>query len=153
MKYLILAAAVLFPSLLFGQAAIPRVIRSIQQSQGQVQEDTLPENYQLNLAVADKDGQPLELSVAVASTRFNAALSEQGLSFSGTISVEESGSFIIAYVLSWQTLAAEGDKSQTKMTSTQGSVRLKLGDEVTIIRAGTRIARLSITKLEIGKAK
>ena len=153
MKYLILVAAVLFPSLLFGQTKIPRVINPGFQTAGQ-QEESLTENYQLNLAVADKDAQPLELSVAVASTRFNAALSEQGLTFSGTITVEESGSFMIAYVLSWQTtVAAEGNNSQIKSTSTQGSVRLKLGDEVTLIRAGTRIARLSMTKLEVGKAK
>src|SRR6187551_2402050 len=115
MKYLILVAAILFPSLVLGQAKIPRVIRSIQQPQGQAQEETLPENYQLNLAVADKDAQPLELSVAVASTRFNAALSEQGVTFSGTITVEESGSFMIAYVLGWQTtVAAEGNNSPIK---------------------------------------
>jgi hypothetical protein len=45
-----------------------------------------------------------------------------------------------------------GNTTQIKTSATQGSVRLKLGEEVQIIRAGTRAARLSIKKLEAARA-
>ena len=42
---------------------------------------------------------------------------------------------------------------QFQASQTQGSVRLKLGEVVQIIRAGARTARLSIKKLETSKSK
>lgn len=99
--------------------------------------------------------QPLEVSVVVASTRFEASLGNPALNFSGTVTVEESGKIVIAYGLGWETpiLDANGKAVQFRASSTQGSVRLGVGEEIQIIRAGPRVARLSIKKLEPAKSK
>ena len=55
--------------------------------------------------------------------------------------------------LGWETPINTGNAIQYKTSSTQGSVRLKLGEEVNIIRAGTRTARISIKKLETAPVK
>ena len=158
MKSLLLAVLIL-PSILVAQSSPPvaapqfppnqrRLIRS------QAPSDALPDNYQIMLTVTDKDGQPLEISVVVASTQFSATLGEQNLSFSGSFAVEESGSIVVAYVLGWQTaITSNGGNTQYYPSSAQGSVRLTLGEEIQIIRAGPRIAKLSIKKLEPSKPK
>ena len=151
MKHLILAA-ILFPPLLLAQSQPPIPIRTLQRV-SQTPTDALPNNYQVALTITDKDGQPVELSVVVASTQFTTSLGEQGLTFSGTIVVEDSGSIIISYALGWESPITVGTNTQYKTSATQGSVRLKLGEEVQIIRAATRTARLSIKKLEASKPK
>jgi hypothetical protein len=152
MKHIVFAS-LLLPSLLVAQAPQPIPIRQIQPRAPQTASDALPDNYQVTLTIADKDGQPIEVSVVVASTQFNASLGEPSLAFSGTISIEESSGIIIAYALAWETPITVGNNTQYKTSSTQGSVRLKLGEEVQIIRAGTRTARLSIKKLDVVKPK
>jgi len=114
----------------------------------------LPDNYQVTLTLIDKNDPPLEVSVVVASSQFTAMLGEQHLDFNGSVTVEESGAIVIAYRLGWQTpVPANNGNIQFQSSTTQGSVRLKLGEEVQIIRAGTRIARLSIKKLDASKPK
>ena len=153
MKHLIFAA-ILFPSLLVAQTQQPVPMRPPQPRGLQVPADALPDNYQVTLIITDKDGQPVEVSVVVASTQFVASLGEQNLNFSGTLSIEEAGGIVVAYQLGWQTPVPAGNNSiQYQTSSTQGSVRLKLGEEVQIIRAGTRTAKISIKKLEASKPK
>lgn len=156
MKHLLLAAIVL-PSVLFAQTAQPIPIRppAPPMSPGsQIPADALPDNYQVTLTMTDKDGQPIEVSVVVASTRFTASLGDPSLTFSGSVTVDDSGSIMIAYALGWETPIPSGkDTIQFRPSSTQGSVRLKVGEEIQIIRAGSRVARLTIKKLEPSKPK
>ena len=154
MKHILLAA-VLLPVMLRAQVPQP-VSQRVLPSSFQPSATNLPDNYQVTLNITDKDGQqPLEVSVVVASSQFSAQLAEQSLSFSGNMSVEESGGITIGYTLGWQTpvTANNGSSFQYLPSNTLGSVRLKLGEEVQIIKAGTRTARLSVKKLEASKAK
>ena len=149
---LLLLATILLPSILIAQIPQPMPMRPVVQRGTPVPTDALPENYQVTLTITDKDGQPVEVSVVVASTRFTALLGEQHLTFEGTVLVEDSG-IVIAYALGWETLSPVAEGIQSRSSSMQGSVRLQLGEEVQIIRAGTRVARLSIKKLEPAKPK
>jgi hypothetical protein len=153
----ILLVALLLPVVLMAQLPQPQLAvpgRLPQPPGYRSPAETLPDNYQVTLNLADKDGTSLEISVVIASSQFNATLGEQNLNFSGTVTVEESGSIVIAYGLGWQTPVPSGSGStQYQSSSTQGSVRLKLGEEVQIIRAGTRTARLSIKRLEPAKTR
>ena len=114
----------------------------------------LPDNYEVTLTITDKNDPPLEVSVVVASPQFLANLAEHHLDFTGTVTVEESGAMVIAYSLGWQTPGpAFNGVVQYQPSTAHGSVRLKLGEEVQIIRAGTRMARLGIRKLDASKPK
>lgn len=154
MKYLLLAVVIL-PSVLLAQVpqpiqARPTVLPRVQAAPS----EALPDNYQVTLTMNSEGEQPLEVSVVVASTRFEASLGSPALNFSGTVTVEESGKVIIAYLLGWETPVVDGDKVvQFRPASTQGSVRLGVGEEIQIIRAGPRVARLSIKKLEPTKSR
>jgi hypothetical protein len=156
---LILLSALLLPAVLMAQAPQPgapamrqRIIPP-QGSGAQQSSEMLPDNYQITLNITDKDGAPLELSVVVASAQFNAMFGEQSLGFGGYVKVEESGSIMVNYSLDWQTTVGGAGSMQYVPSRMQGSVRLKLGEEVQIIRAGTRSARLSIQKLDAVKGK
>lgn len=152
MKHIILAS-ILLPSILIAQSPQPIAIRPQPPRLSQTPADALPDNYQVLLTLTDKDKQPVEVSVVVASTQFNASLGEQNLTFSGFVTIEDSGSMLIAYALGWQTQApTDNNNVRYQSSEAQGSVRLKPGEEVQIIRAGTRTARLSIKKLEMTKA-
>lgn len=154
---LIVLSALLLPAVLMAQApqpAPPTSQRRLMVSQGggaQQSSELLPDNYQVTLNITDKDGTPLELSVVVASAQFTAMFGEQSLGFGGYVKVEESGSLLVSYDLNWQTPAGGPGSTQYVSSRMQGSVRLKLGEEVQIIRAGTRSARLSIQKLDAVK--
>ena len=156
MKYLLLAA-LLLPSVLVAQINQPvpnsvsrRVVAGPQASSG-----VLADNYEVKLTVTDKEGQPLEVSVVVASPQFGASLGDQNLSFTGSVTVEDTGSLVIAYSVGWETPSpgAPVGLGQPRGTTMQGSIRLNSGEEVQIFRAGPRIARLSLKKLEPAKAK
>jgi hypothetical protein len=154
---LLFITAIVFPVVVLAQVG-PRPVLPSRSSLPPVQMqgayESLPDNYQLTLVMTDKDGQPLELSVVVASSQFNATIGEQGLNFSGSVTVEETGTIRVAYALGWQTTVASGNNSvQYQTSSAQGSVRLKPEEEVQILRAGSRIARLSIKKIESTKTK
>lgn len=152
----ILFASLLLPSILFAQSPERvRVAPTIGNMPGfQAPASALPDNYQVTLTVTDKDSPPLEVFVVVASSQFNASLGEQNLAFSGSVTVEDAGSLVIAYSLGWETqITGAGGSIQSRTSSTQGSVRLKLDEEIQIIRAGSRTARLSIKKLEPAKPK
>jgi hypothetical protein len=148
MKRFLLAALVI-PSAILAQPpfANPRPQGFNSQTPGVA----LADNYQVTLTLTDKNDPPLEVSVVVASSQFTAVHGEQHLNFNGSVTVEESGAIVVAYSLGWQTPVPAGNGNI--QSSTQGSVRLKLGEEVQIIRAGTRIARLSIKKLDASKPK
>ncbi len=137
------------------QPAVPGVRRVVmpQGSGAQQSSEMLPDNYQVTLNITDKDGAPLEISVVVASSQFTTMLGEQNLSFGGNVKVEEAGGIVIAYDLDWQTPVGVAGSTQYLPSRMHGSVRLKLGEEVQIIRAGTRSARLSIQKLDAVKGK
>jgi len=158
MKIIVLSA-LLLPAVLMAQApqaAPPMVPQRVLPPQGfgaQPSSEMLPDNYQITLNLTDKDGAPLELSVVVASAQFSAMFSEQGLGFGGHVKVEDSGSILVTYSLDWQTPVGGAGGTQYLPSRMQGSVRLKLGEEVQIIRAGTRSARLSIQKLDAVKGK
>jgi hypothetical protein len=116
--------------------------------------DAFPDNYLLVLTITDKDITPTEVELVVASPSFQATVGEHSLSFSGNIAMAADDRVIVAYQLGWQVPVSTGKGStQFVASSTQGSVRLKLGEDVQVIRAGTRSARLSIRKLETSKAK
>jgi hypothetical protein len=151
-------SALLLPAVLMAQALQPAVPggRRVVMPQGsgaQQSSELLPDNYQITLNITDKDGTPLELSVVVASTQFTAMFGEQSLVFGGNVKVEEAGGIVIAYDMDWQTPLRGAGTTQFVSSRMQGSVRLKLGEEVQIIRAGTRSARLSIQKLDAVKGK
>lgn len=155
---LIVLSALLLPAVLMAEALQPTVPGGrrvvMPQGSGALQSsELLPDNYQITLNITDKDGTPLELSVVVASTQFTAMFGEQSLGFSGHVKVEESGSIMVTYSLDWQTPVGGAGTTQFVSSRMQGSVRLKLGEEVQIIRAGTRSARLSIQKLDAVKGK
>ena len=156
MKYILLAA-ILLPSVLIAQSPPPPQrfpVRQVQPGQAQTPTDALPDNYQVTLTITDKEGQPMEVSVVIASTRFNVSLGEQGLTLQGAATVEESGSIVIEYALGWTTsFPSANNQAEFRQSTTTGSVRLKLGEEVQIIKAGSRVARLSIKKLEASKPK
>lgn len=154
MKHILLAAIIL-PVVLFAQAPQhPPPIRQPVPPGSQTPTDVLPDNYQVTLTITDMGGQPLELSVVVVSRRFSASLADPSLTFSGVVTLEDSGNIIIAYTLHWATPVAAGKNDvASRSASTEGSVRLKPGEEIQIIRAGPHVARLSIKKLEATRAK
>jgi hypothetical protein len=146
-----LLSAVLFPSLLLAQAPQPIPVRA--RVTNEAPADSLPENYEVSLTISDKEAEPIELSVVVSSTRFNAQIGEPGTTFSGTINVDEAGTLTMSYAVGWETKITMGNTQQFKTTSIQGSIRLKPGDDVQIIRANNRTARLSVKKLAPANAK
>ena len=159
MKHLLLAA-LLLPAVIIAQVPIPSAAQRLPLIPGhQSPRAAFPDNYELSLKLTDKDGAPLEVSVVVAASQFSASLSEQNLSFSGNVDLEDSASIMIYYLLDWQTPAAaikdngNGPPKAPPISRASGSVRLKPGEEVQIIRAGTRTAHLSIKKLVPTKAK
>ena len=154
MKHILLAI-ILLPSIVLAHSPPPEAPGGdIHQRFGpQSTTKSLPDNYQVTLTITDNDVQPLELSVVVASPQFTASLGEYNLNFTGSVTVEENG-IIITYGLGWHTPEPTVNGSTPfKRSTMQGSVRLKLGEEVQIIRAGSRMARLSIKKLEASKPK
>jgi len=87
----------------------------------------------------------------VATSHFQMALGEPSLMFAGDFSVEKDGRVVVLYTLGWETRVGVGNNVGMRSSSTKGSVRVKLGEEVQIIRAGTRTAKLSVKKLGPGK--
>src|SRR5690349_6511395 len=89
----------------------------------------LPENYELSLSIADKDAKPTEVSVVVASSKFNVSPGQPSLRFSGDLKIEDSGIMVVAYQLEWEIPVDMGGRGlQFKPASVHGSVRLKLGE-------------------------
>jgi hypothetical protein len=116
--------------------------------------EVLADNYELRLTITDKDVEPLEVTLVVASPQFKAVVTDKNLNFSGTLAVEESGELMIGYAIGWETpFSGAGGNVQFRTSSMTGSVRLKAGDEVQILRAGTHATRLAIRKVEPAKAK
>jgi hypothetical protein len=151
-----LLTSLLLPLIVSAQISPPVPNRVIQRSGSDAPATSLPGNYQITLTITDKDTEPLELSVVVASPRFTATTTEQSVNFQGSINIEEAGTALIEYALGWGTPQAQPSiqpPSRASSTSMTGSVRLKLGEEVTIIKAASRVARLSIKPLGTPSAK
>jgi hypothetical protein len=153
MKHLFLTT-LLLPTLAFAQALPARralvpgqpPMPGIQPAQNA--SEPFPNNYQINLAITDKDSPPVELSVVVVSSPFNVSLGEQNVTFTGSMLLEDGGTLLVQYGLGWQTAVNLPNNNVTyHSTSSQGSVRIKPGEEVEIFRAGTRVAKLVIKKL------
>ncbi len=117
---------------------------------------SLSDNYQINLRLTNKDEAPVDVSVVAASNQFSVSFGEQNLSFSGYLSVDEDGTLFVSYSLGWEAQIAGGNNNNAvryQSSSAGGSVRLKPGEEIQILQVGSRVARLSILKLEATKAK
>jgi hypothetical protein len=110
----------------------------------------LTENLQVLLTLSDKDAPPVEISVLTAGTNFTASVADLGLNFTGTIALDEAGTFSLAYSLAWEPAMQQlaGGPPQTKQTTTTGNILAKTGEEVQIFRAGSRTARLVLKKTE-----
>jgi hypothetical protein len=142
MKHLL--AFLLLPSLLLGEPPAP-----VDGSEPFV---ALPETYEVRLTLLEKGRSPVEIAVLVASKRFHTDLGDQGIIFEGNITPEASGSFVVVYAIGWETPSRMGQQTIYLPSSTEGSVRLKLGEEHQIFRSGTRTARLTIKPPEVLKA-
>lgn len=155
-------SAVILPSILLAQGApmVPSLapLNPANRLPGQIGSpavDALADNYEFTLVMVDKDGPPAELAIVIASPFFQATLDEPSpsLSFGGNVTVAEDGRVLVSYALGWKTKMRAGDGEPYTYSSTQSSVRLKSGEEVQILRAGTQTARLSVKKLEAGRPK
>lgn len=125
-------------------------IKVIRQSD---QADVLPDNYQLTLTATEKDLPTVEVSVVTASSSFNVTAGDMNLTFGGSVSpAEEPESILIRFELGWAK-PMTGNNGQYVSSNARGSVRLKPGQEIQILRSGDRVVRLSIKKLEPLKAK
>ncbi|MEA3208015.1 MAG: hypothetical protein QOE70_1072 [Chthoniobacter sp.] len=161
--FLLLLAAVLLPSVVVAQVRQPGIpfptipnqpMRVIHSSQASEPLEVLPENYEVTFSISDKDTPPIEVSIVGASARFNATFGELNITLEGVITVEESGSTIVEYAFSWSTPVTGANGSvDYRQTTARGSLRLKLGEEVPIVRAGPRTVRLSIKKWDAAKGK
>lgn len=147
---LALLAALLFPSILPAQSPPPpQAFRPVRPAESA----RLSENYAVTLRTTDGDGQPLELTVVTNSTQFDAKPGEQNIQFSGGIYVEETGELFVSYALGWDLLSAVGKEGQIRHSSAQGSVRLKLGEEIQIYKAGAHTIVLGIKQAVAAPAK
>ena len=113
-------------------------------------EEALKENYQLCLTITDKEKEPVEISIVVASSPFSATYGEENITFSGNVAAIEA-EILISYAIRWEPAGKTLPNGPSSASNAQGSVRLKLGEDVQIVRTGTRVARLSMKKLEPGK--
>ncbi|WP_395739882.1 hypothetical protein [Prosthecobacter sp.] len=172
MKLTLLSLLLVVPTLLIAQS-IPRPVAAAPQvlpppglpiAPGySAAPTTLPDNYQITLILTEKgkDGDPLEISLVVASRTFTAVLADSGVNFGGDLTLEESGALLVNYNLGWETPVTTPKANQPPQiggtqymsSRTTGSVRLKDGEELQILRAGTRTAKLSIRKLPLAKSK
>ena len=134
--------------------------------------EPLPANYLLTLSVSDKDQPFTELSLVVATADFSTdavhpidaketVTMPASLTFTGSISVQEDGSVLIRYLLSYEvaiptnmqtTKSANGEQVtnssiQFKRSSTQASAKLRLSEPIQILKSGTRTYRLTISRL------
>lgn len=153
MKLILPLAVILLPSILLAQVSVPNTsvqqiqqiqqmqqlqqnrVRPIGQGQGLETDSTLRENYQMTLTLTDKDNQPIELAIIIASPRFTAVLGEQNVTFTGLLTVEETW-MTLDYNLAWQTILEGKNGPQYTSSNIQTSVRLKLGEEVQLVRIG-----------------
>ena len=112
MKHILLIA-VLLPSLLIAQLPTPPQQQPLRGRTfspgsplpaGNTAPAGFPDNYELALTLTEKEAQPLEVSVVLAATQFNVSLGEHNLAFSGNVNIDDSGSVLIGYTLSWQTI-------------------------------------------------
>jgi len=153
MKYLLFVSLFLFSALIAQESQSGK---APQKSTANLRstDETLPKNYEVTLNFVDEDGQPIEVAFIVASKQFNVTLGEQNLSFSGTVNVEDSENIVVAYVLEWKTaISASNGDAQLVSSAAKNSVHVKLGEEIQIVRVGSRIARLSIKEQNASKAR
>ncbi|MEI6714857.1 MAG: hypothetical protein WCO60_13960, partial [Verrucomicrobiota bacterium] len=162
MKAFILAA-VLIPSVLLAEVPVPRPPAqepthvSARTPQSPVRRD----NYLLTVFTTDKDGDLPEVCVVLAApygevAQFNVTLGGPGDKIQGLLRIWDAGALTLDYTLGWETRIPNGNMSNTARiceSSTKSSVCLNLGEEVQILRVGTRTTRVSIKKLEAATTK
>ena len=157
-------ALVLFCGLAAAQAQVqsppPVRVRTIHQQQSQnppLDPNTaLPDNYQLTLVVSDGEKPATELSVVAVTPQFKVDGAEPNITFAGTITPEEAGTVLVAYVVSGDVpiRPPEGAPSSTiqyRMVGAQAAARLRLGETLQILKSGTRTFKLTISKLDTAR--
>jgi hypothetical protein len=140
----LLLAVFLVPSVLLAQS-----FPGIPPDMPQAQFCALPDNYEVTLTLTEKDRDPVEISIVIASTQFSASVESESLTFAGTLRLEPGSEVALGYQLAWQPPSV--GNSSNSPESVQACVRLKLGQQVQIFRAGARTAKVSIQKLVASK--
>jgi hypothetical protein len=154
MRQVFILAAILLPCALFAEKPLPDQIPARNgwktSHVHEISPSPLPDNYQVTLTCTQKNGELAEVAIVIAGTHFSATLMEPKLLLDGRVTIEDSGEITLNYTLGWDTR----EPSQTMRGSytidpcmIAGSVRLKLGQEVQVFRAGGHMMRLSIKKL------
>lgn len=138
------------PGLLFAEPQVRILPRSSPLGTAAPKE-SLPENYQITLTFTGLDPAPLEVCLAVGSPVFSTTLGEHGLEFSGSVDLAAGNTVVISYWLAWEIPLNSGPATMVRKSSTQGSVRLELGNSQVLFRAGKQNAQVSIQKLDMAK--
>ena len=127
--------------------------------------DILPENYILSLTVTDKGKLLTELALVIATRQFNVTHIEYALNLVGTALPQDDGSILVRYSIgeevafSSQTglpVTAEAPavgSIQYKTRSMSSAARLRVGEPVVILKDGSRVYQLSISRLAEGAKK
>jgi len=162
-KILCLAAMAVFVFQPASQAqnspvAVPA--RKVMQVQGRDDSgESLTGNYQLKLAVFEKDQPLAELMLVTATAGFRAEMPDPLVGFMGTIKPESDGTVLVSYQLNTQvafptqTVSSSSQPASTvtnieyKSSSAQASVILRLGEPIQIWKSGSRTYQLSISLL------
>jgi hypothetical protein len=120
----------------------PRIVNS----QGSTTAESLPENYILSLTASEKDKVTREISMVVGSPVFGTTVPD--LSFTGSISPLDDGTFLVRYSLeSSVAVPAGGDSVQYKNISVSTAVRLRPGETIQVYKSELRSYQLSLTRL------
>ena len=141
------------------QSPPPVRVRTFQPQQQNPPPDpntALPDNYQLTLVVSDGDKPATELSVVAVTPQFKVDAVEPSVTFAGTITPEDGGTVLVAYVVSGEVAIRppEGAASGTiqyRAVGAQAAARLRLGETLQILKSGTRTFKLTVAKLETAK--
>ena len=148
--------------LVLAQTAPPLPARATVSQPGNDSAKPLPENYQLTLNVTEKDKPATELSMIIATADFKAETAEPSMTFTGTLTPEESGAIIVRYGLGVQ-VAVNSEPSpvpspgfvgpprvgatQFKNIAAQASVRVRLGEPLNILNTANRVFTLTVSLL------
>jgi hypothetical protein len=126
--------------------------------------DLLPENYILSLTVTDKGKPATELTLVIATSQFSADAAEFTLNMSGTAAQQDDGSILVRYSFAEQIAVsvqnglpvvpeATTTSIQYKTRSVRSAVRLRVGEPVVVLKDGSRVYQLSISRLNEGSKK
>lgn len=157
LAYFVLSAAVLGQTVPVPQPSpdARRTIR-VRNSTGSTsgsETTTLPENYIVTLSVTPKDKPASEISLVAASTNFTVAT--PGLTFQGSLTAEEDGSFVLQYALNITIVdPAAAPNTPQPTVSTTAAVRLRPDEPIQIYKSDDRSYKLALTRVaDQGKKK